>query len=83
MHLEAHPVAEAVEEPILEDFAGLLRELRWETMLVEELADEPVELGAEIWVGSFRRPVERSHRPVVANELLGASPMQKARVMSA
>ena len=72
MHLEADAVAEAVEEALLEHLARLLRELRRVAVLLEELADGAVRLGARD-AGPDGRvgEVERlAHERVVADELL-------------
>ena len=85
MHLEPDAVAEAVEEALLEHLARLLRELRLVPVLLEELADGAVRLGARDAGPDGRvRDVEcLAPRLVIANELFRRLAENKnVRVMS-
>src|SRR4051812_21985336 len=71
VHLEPDAVAEAVEETVLQHLPRLLRELRREAVLVEELADRPVQLAArDSGLDPRHRQLERLRAQVlVADEL--------------
>src|SRR5829696_4222108 len=73
MQVEAHAVPERMEETLLEHLARSLVELGWVTMLLEELADDTMDLrAADAGLDRLERAAERlPAEPLVLDQLLG------------